>query len=520
MKSTLKVLATLFILVGSAATRADDGLSATVQHMIHPLVMGKDHNEAGKITINLPESETATLKSIKLSLEGTTDLADIDSVAGFIGTGSKGFTTAEPLGKPTSPKSTVVIKADHPLAKGRNVVWLSCKLKPTANLDHRIQITCAEIETSAGVIKPKSDRPDHAYRIGVALRQASQDGVHTYRIPALATSTKGTLLCVFDIRRNSSKDLQEDIDVGLTRSTDGGQTWGPTQVIMDIGTYGGLPQKENGVGDPGLLVDQNTGEIFCFALWVHAKAGKHQWKGDGSEPGFEIGKTAQFMVVRSTDDGATWSKPENITRDVKKESWHLFAPSPQQGITLEDGTLIMPVQGRDEDGPFAGLLFSEDHGKTWQVSNKAHSGGNECQAAQLADGSIMLNIRNGDQKRRAVAVTKDKGQSWQYHPTHERDLIEPTCNGSLYRWTSSAGAPPLLLFANPQSIAARVQHTILVSPDDGMTWPKDRRLLLDEGKGFGYPSLSRVDDDHIGIVYEGSSSHLVFERIRRDELGQ
>ena len=77
---------------------------------------------------------------------------------------------------------------------------------------------------------------------------------------------------------------------------------------------------------------------------------------------------------------------------------------------------------------------------------------------------------------------------------------------------------PLLLFANPQDERFRIRHTLQVSDDDGATWPASRRLLLDEGKGFGYPSVSRVDDDHIGIVYEGSQSHLVFERISRDEL--
>ena len=93
--------------------------------------------------------------------------------------------------------------------------------------------------------------------------------------------------------------MQEDIDIGLSRSTDGGQTWEPVRVIMDMGEYGGLPQEQNGCSDPGIIVDQQTGEIFCFAVWMNGKPGKHQWTDDGSEPGFEIGKSAQFMMVRS-----------------------------------------------------------------------------------------------------------------------------------------------------------------------------------------------------------------------------
>ena len=61
--------------------------------------------------------------------------------------------------------------------------------------------------------------------MGFGVRQAGDDGVAAYRIPGLVTSNKGTLLAVYDVRHNSSVDLQEYIEIGLSRSTDGGQTW-------------------------------------------------------------------------------------------------------------------------------------------------------------------------------------------------------------------------------------------------------------------------------------------------------
>ena len=79
---------------------------------------------------------------------------------------------------------------------------------------------------------------------------------------------------------------------------------------MDMGEYGGLGQEQNGCSDPGILVDQNTGEIFCAAVWMWGKPGKHQWVEDGSEPGHEIGRSAQFLMVRSRDEGLTWTRPE------------------------------------------------------------------------------------------------------------------------------------------------------------------------------------------------------------------
>jgi sialidase-1 len=318
------------------------------------------------------------------------------------------------------------------------------------------------------------------------------------------------------------RDLQEDIDIGLLRSTDGGSTWDAQQVIMDMGTYGGMPQELNGCSDPGIIVDPATGEIFCFAVWMNGKAGKHQWNEGGSAPGYEIGKSAQFMMVRSRDDGETWTKPQNMTRTWKDPQWILYAPSPQQGIALRDGTLVMPTQGRDaQDRHFSNLLVSGDHGKTWTVSEAASFGNTECQAVQLSDGSIMLNCRTErPTKFRTIAVTRDLGRTWEPHATNRKGLIEPNCNGSTYRfdYAKDGETKSLLLFANPHSQQERTHHSIQVSFDEGHTWPKEYRLLLDEGRGAGYPSLSRVDDSHVGIVYEGSGAHLVFEKISLEEL--
>jgi sialidase-1 len=290
---------------------------------------------------------------------------------------------------------------------------------------------------------------------------------------------------------------------------------------MDMGEYGGLPQEQNGCSDPGIIVDRHTGEIFCFAVWMHGKPGMHQWTGKGSEPGYEIGKSAQFLMVRSRDDGRTWSRPENLTRRLKQEAWWLLAPSPQQGIQLPDGTLVMPVEGRDETGEsFSSLMISHDHGANWKVATPAFRGGSECQAAQLGDASIMLNMRNNHERFRAVFVTKDLGLTWQPHATNRNTLIEPNCNGSLLRadYERAGEKKHVLLFANPHSQTARTHHTIQVSFDDGLTWPAQHQLLLDEGRGAGYPSLTRVDDRHVGIVYEGSQAHLVFEKLSLEEL--
>ncbi len=509
-------------IAGWSPAVADDraAVAAAASQSVHPVLIRNQYNPVLQLTIDA-QQQGITLRAVHFALDGADDVGDIETLELFVTGAKPEFATSVRFAKSCDPAGTIVFRGEHVLHRGANTLWLSCRLKPTADLSHRVIVVCSSIETTAGAIEPRNLSPGATHRIGVALRRHNDDGVHTYRIPALATTRRGTLLAVYDMRRRMGRDLQEDIDIGLSRSTDAGQSWEPARVIMDMGEYGGLPQEQNGCSDPGIIVDRQTGTIFCFAVWMNGKPGKHQWTGDGSEPGYEIGKSAQFLMVRSDDDGRTWSKPDNLTRKLKKETWWLFAPSPQQGIQLADGTLVMPAQGRDAEGKeFSTLMTSRDHGATWTVATPAYSGGSECQAAELGDGSIMLNMRNEHERFRAVFVTSDLGQTWRPHATNRNTLIEPNCNGSLLRvdYAEAGATRHALLFANPQSQKARTHHTIQMSFDDGRTWPKSHHVLLDEGRGAGYPSLTRVDDRHIGIVYEGSQAHLVFEKLSIAEL--
>ncbi|MEO1995013.1 MAG: exo-alpha-sialidase [Planctomycetaceae bacterium] len=513
----LSMLALSWSGLGSAATAYSAEVSGTVAQEVRPVLVRNDHNRLFQLTVTC-QKPYVVVDALTVSLAGSDDPQDIDVLEVFRG---ESFNPLVRFGNSVPVAGRTVTIAGHArLEQGDNHFWISCRLKHGANLDHQLDATCTQIKTSAGVIQPVDQTDGLRLRIGLALRKHFDDGVHTYRIAALATSAKGTLLCAYDMRRRKGRDLQEDIDIGLMRSTDGGRTWDPQRVIMDMGTQGGHPQHLNGVSDPGLIVDPATGQIWCFAVWMVGKEGKHQWDKDGSEKGWEVGKSAQFLMVSSTDDGQTWSKPQNMTRRWKQKDWILYAPSPQQGIALSDGTLVMPTQGRDEnDGHFSNLLVSTDHGKSWTVSAKASIGNTECQAVQLGNGSIMLNSRSeSPTKFRTVNITRDLGQTWTAHPTSRKTLIEPNCNGSTYRfdYKDNGQKRHVLLFANPYSQARRDQHSIRTSFDDGMTWP--RRLLLDIGGGAGYPSLSRAGSDHMGIVYEGSGAKLVYQRLSRNDL--
>ena len=411
------------------------------------------------------------------------------------------------------------------MQEGENILWIRGQLATDSNIDGEVGVDCKAVNFSNGN-SFKLDVPVSMQRMGVAVRQARDDGAHTYRIPGLATSKKGTLIGVYDVRWRGGGDLPGDIDVGMSRSTDGGRTWDPMKIIMDMGND---PKwRYDGIGDPAVLVDENTGTIWVAATWSH---GNRSWRGSG--PGLTPNETGQLMLVRSDDDGETWSKPINITEQVKKPEWCFILQGPGKGITMRDGTIVFAAQYQDPPEknrlPHSTIIYSKDHGKTWHTGTGAFDDTTESQVVEIEPGVLMLNCRYNRKSARVVMTTKDLGETWTKHATSERALIEPrACMASLIhvdqelksltKNTSHLENKSWLLFSNPDSLNGRNHITIKASPDNGETWPKQFRLLLDEHGSAGYSCMSMIDEDTVGILYEGSQSHMTFQRIPLSDI--
>ncbi len=507
-----------------------------------PVLTVKEDNTILKIKL---QSDGGAVQAIKINMKGTTDLNDVESVRLFHSETEEAlWNDPKPYGK-TSAAAREIIFADRlVLAKAPVFFRLSVRLKSNANILHFINAACEWIEVDKKQFFPEVKTNERALKMGIALRQHGDDEVHTYRIPGLTTTNNGTLLAVYDARRESSRDLQGNIDIGLSRSTDGGNTWEPMRIALDRGLWGGLPEKFNGISDPCILIDKKNNTIVVAGLWMHGVLNadgqwveglteasddwNHQWRDKGSQPGFDPKRTSQFLVTKSTDDGQTWSEPINLTTVCKKEAWWLWAPAPGHGITLENGILVFPTQGRDEKGrSFSNITWSKDGGETWTTSNTASAGTTENMIVQLTDGSIMINARDGKNKGntsntngRVISVTNDMGKSWTEHPTSRSALIEPACMASLHKheYRENGQKKSILLFSNPNSKINRDHMTIKVSFDDGKTWPEKYWMLLDEGKGRGYSCLTSIDEQTIGILYEGSGADLIFQKILLSEL--
>ena len=541
-----KLLFLLSLVMLTISCGYNNRVSAEIDSPTLPVLTGKKYNPVQKIRLIRDSTglnrEEYILEKVTLSLEGTTDISDIDKVMLFRAGENDKLETDHPVGE-VQPTATKITFSNHfTVTEDTTILWVSVTLKKSIDLSHKIKIRCEEIVTDRGKLKilPHDAKE---LRAGVALRQHGQDGVHTSRIPGLATSKKGTLLAIYDARYESARDLQGHMDIALNRSFDGGRTWDPMQVVLDRKEWGGMPEKYNGVSDACILVDDRTGDIYVAGLWMHglldAETGKwvegltadstrwlHQWRAKGSQPGFGVKETSQFLITKSSDDGLTWSEPINIT-SAKKKEWWLFAPAPGQGITMTDGTLVFPSQGRDENGTsFSNITWSKDGGKTWKTSNPATKNTTECAVVELQDGSLMLNMRdnrnrgNEEVNGRSVFVTSDLGETWKEHPTSRKALIEPTCMASLHthRYMEDGVEKSLLLFVNPASTSKRNNITLKVSYDGGNTWPEEKQILLDEYSGRGYSCITSVNDSTLGILYESSQADMVFQTVSLKEI--
>jgi sialidase-1 len=332
------------------------------------------------------------------------------------------------------------------------------------------------------------------------LFQAGEAGYHTYRIPSLIVTKSGAVLAFCEGRKNGRGDTG-DIDLVLRRSTDGGKTWGKIQVVWD--------EADNTCGNPCPVVDHTTGTIWLLMT--------HNLRED-TEAKIVAGKSKgsrAVWITCSTDAGATWTKPVEITKDVKKSEWTWYATGPGIGIQLKSGRLLIPCDNKADGGKLrqSHVIYSDDAGKTWKVGGVVGPGCNEAQAVELSDGRVMLNMRSYERnKLRLVATSSDGGETFT-KPVEEPVLIEPVCQASILRYPGGKGG---ILFSNPAS-AKRERMTVRLSTDDAMTWPHSKVLF--DGPA-AYSCLTVLPDKSIGCLYErgekGPYERIVLARFSLD----
>ncbi len=314
----------------------------------------------------------------------------------------------------------------------------------------------------------------------VSVFVAGQDGYHTFRIPSVIVTPKGTVLAFAEGRKAGRGDAG-NIDLVLKRSTDGGKTWGPLETVWD--------DAGNTCGNPCPVIDAKTGTIHLLLthnLGKDTEAKIVAGTGEG---------VRTVWVSTSDDDGKTWTKPREITKGVKRPEWTWYATGPGVGIQLKSGRLLIPCDCKSDGGKVreSHVIFSDDAGKTWQLGGVVGPNCNECQAVELTDGRVMLNMRTyRGNNRRLVSISEDGGKTFT-EPKEDAALIEPVCQASILRLPGEG-----ILFSNPAS-TKREKMTLRLSVDEGKTWAHSRELFAGPA---AYSCLTVLPNGDVGCLYE------------------
>lgn len=316
-----------------------------------------------------------------------------------------------------------------------------------------------------------------------AVFRAGESHYAVFRIPAIVKARNGDILAFCEGRLNSGADTGR-IDIVMKRSIDNGGTWGALTVIATDG--------ENTCGNPCPLVDRDSGRItmlFCANPCDAIEEEIMQGKG-----------TRSVFKIASDDHGYTWSRPVQITKEVKREHWTWYATGPCHAIQLSTGRYIFPcnhgVAGVIGFGMTRShLVFSDDGGESFHIGGTAAFDTNECTAAEL-DGVLYLNMRSRlFGMRRAGAKSYDGGLT--LSKTERTDLPDPYCQGAV------AAFPEGLLFTNNASESARSNLTLHYSPDMGRTWEKGVQI---DHCPTSYSDILMLTDSAVLVLYECGSN--------------
>jgi sialidase-1 len=355
------------------------------------------------------------------------------------------------------------------------------------------------------------------------MNRLSADGSHyeTYtgtaksvRIPAMAVTNNGTVIAMADARVDGSSDLgggTNNIQLAMVRSTDGGASFGTPRIVLHA------PTTSEGYGDPSLLVDRVTGDVYAFANYS-PRPGVGYY---GSQPGSNAVDDRNALHLRyivSHDDGATWSAPVDLNPQVRNPAWAGNFTSSGHGIQLASGRLVQPLVYHDSAGDHAADIYSDDHGTTWHAGTSAATGVNESKVIQRGNGTVTQNMRSNAGGNRWYASAPDVTGDWS--AAYSSGLADAGCNGDEISYLQpTAGRPGTTTTAVHSNVigVGRTDLTVRLSTDDGVSWP--RTGVIAPGLA-GYSTTAVLADGTLGDLYEvGDTGGIVFAHLTTAWIG-
>ena len=333
-----------------------------------------------------------------------------------------------------------------------------------------------------------------------ALKYHDFDGFGVH-LPGLIVTTQGTAIAVCQKRHGSMGDGGNQVDILMSRSEDDGATWQRQEVIFEeAGAYTYLGP---------IFEDCTMGAVFV-AFWkmpadILDDLGyfSEYAKGGGG-----------FYLLKSTDQGRSWSDPLYVSPRPNAEGWVGWPNNCVHGIQLVfgpcKGRLVIPAFLYKEGEPGqvpgvrGGLLYSDDGGQSWSAGAVLPEGSDEVSLVETAAGGIYVSYRKNTLAtgKRHFARSIDYGETFSEHGQHG-EVPDANLHAGLIRYREGEEVgDDLLLFSNPSPAK---DMTIRMSRDEGRSWDISRRVER---------GLSRYSD--LAVATDGTILCLYTNGVVRD----
>lgn len=304
-----------------------------------------------------------------------------------------------------------------------------------------------------------------------------------YRIPAITVTAQGTIIAFGDFREEPRFDIggkpNMPLDLAYRVSNDQGQTWTDVKHLQATN----LDPDYKQITDPSVVHDPSTGKTFAFG-----------WAANGS---LKSATKDALVMYTSEDGGMSWNEGMNIGPTALATGYDHALQGPGKGIYYND-TLYMGVQSWKFPNAIAGIIFSTDHGKTWQQSYPTGIPATSESHVFHHKGYVYLAAKSedGNRAQRIVYRTKDNGQNWE---RVEEDFFPV----DVERCESSSLALSEDVYIAGYSMNGR---PTVPRKDIWLTTNTGKKILIGPGDTMGYTSLD-MDEDNIYVLFEGGERY-------------
>lgn len=464
-----------------------------------------DNFTANSVTLNLGATKATDLESVKVYTSANDD---------FVSNGQRSATLVGTASAITDNVVTVKF-TDGVTFKENQRFYVTADIKSDAKVGNKFDVAITGLtyntDKTATITSGNPEGQGVIYKVQSAPFQPYDLGSHYWRIPAMVVlhhqkgenaSKNGRVVTMADNRFDHNGDLPNHIDVYERHSDDNGATWSTHKMVVGTEADHALVGGGHGFGDVS-LVECASGKIVAIMV-----GGPGYFQSTPSNP---IVPT----IITSTDGGDTWSTPRTLTNELYQTTYTegavqgSFAGS-GRGLMLQrqkdkqlNGRIMFAmshrfiVNGKRSIQEY--IIYSDDEGNTWKFSTQsAYNGGDESKLVELADGTVMISVRQSGQ--RGYNTSTDGGVTWGKQAKWT-DISGNGCNGDILYVNKH-----VLLHSYPNN-DSRKNVTIKASFDGGKSWSSPYVVCA---PGSSYSTMDVTKDGDIAIFYEDNACSTGF----------